>query len=133
MRRSLTKSWAASVQVHDPAATLPDQDRTDPFRLRFTRYATIEAAIDGAGVVVIATPHPEYLTYDFGNRVVIDPWMAMEKKAEVEDEENLLKLEEAVELACQAIYAEHRGYWPSESERARIASVLVALRRDTDD
>jgi hypothetical protein len=38
----------------------------------------------------------------------------------------LVKVEEAVERACQAIYAEFDGYWPSDLERARIAVALLA-------
>lgn len=40
---------------------------------------------------------------------------------------HLAELEASVELACQGIYSDHDGYWPSECERARIASALVAV------
>ena len=41
-------------------------------------------------------------------------------------------LENAVEIACQAIYAECHGYWPTESERRRIAIALCATLARAD-
>lgn len=38
---------------------------------------------------------------------------------------NLRLLEALVESACQAIYAERRGYWPNEVERHHIAIALI--------
>ena len=38
----------------------------------------------------------------------------------------LTELEVRVEQACRAIYREFEGYWPSDSERARIAVALLA-------
>lgn len=38
----------------------------------------------------------------------------------------LVRLEELVERSCRGIYADFDGYWPSDSERARIASALAA-------
>ena len=42
------------------------------------------------------------------------------------------RLEASVERACQAIYAEREGYWPSDSERHNIAIALVAALADFD-
>lgn len=39
---------------------------------------------------------------------------------------SLVQVERAVERACEAIYREFDGYWPSDGERARIAVALLA-------
>lgn len=62
--RDRGRTWYRYVHTHDPAAVLG-----------FQQHQTIEATIAGCRVVVITTPHPEYIDYDFGDRVVIDPWM----------------------------------------------------------
>lgn len=38
----------------------------------------------------------------------------------------LSELEQRVEGACRAIYGAFEGYWPSDSERARIAVALLS-------
>lgn len=35
--------------------------------------------------------------------------------------------DDLVELACQAIYRQFEGYWPNESERARIGAAVRAV------
>lgn len=49
---------------HDPVAVVDDADQR----------GTVAEAIADATAVVIATPHAEYATADFGDRVVIDCW-----------------------------------------------------------
>lgn len=43
---------------------------------------------------------------------------------------NLIELEETVEAACQAIYDQHEGYWPSPHERHVIAIALLSHECD---
>lgn len=38
----------------------------------------------------------------------------------------LVKLEAVVEKACRAIYRDYESYWPSDAERARIATALLS-------
>lgn len=46
---------------------------------------------------------------------------------------DLLALEDDVERACQAIYAQREGYWPSDMERHHIAIALVTLAGSLED
>lgn len=61
------------LSVHDPAARidLPGIWQTD----------SAQAAVDSASAVIIACPHPEYATLEFGSRTVIDPWYHVRRPA----------------------------------------------------
>lgn len=56
----------------------------------------------------------------------VHAWWACEVCRGEEPIVNLRRLEAAVEHACQAIYGQREGYWPSDMERHHIAIALVA-------
>lgn len=59
----------ARISTYDPYAELPP---SFPFQHR--RCETLTEALDGSDVVIIACPHPDFDSIDFGHRKVINPW-----------------------------------------------------------
>lgn len=43
------------------------------------------------------------------------------------DDRDLERLEAIVQRACSAVYMAREGYWPSDSERARIAIAVCSM------